>query len=237
MATTKYLVPSLQGVDWKKNISMFCDEAEVVSRFERAGLRIAVWSKQFELIEGGHNPAICFVREMQTAGHLAVTATALACYKLAASGMRTMVETALYYTYFRTHPSELATLLRQDKWHVTKQEILDYHALHTEGFLELQKKYSLASELNPWYSRMSAIIHGQIPGAWHDQKSIGDIKKNSELLMIVISEFEKCIALIDRIFFSTAGRELWQSFSTTAKKSLMHGMAGELKLMLGLDAA
>lgn len=206
-----------------------------MARLEAASLRLAVWSKQFEMIDSG-NPAICFVREMQTAGHLAVSATALACYKLAASGMRTMVETALYFTYFRTHPVELATLLRDDKYHVTKQEILEYHSAHTAGFDTIQKKYPLGSVLNPWYSRMSAVIHGQIPGAWHTQSGIGDIKKNNDLLLTVTEEFEQCVELIDRIFFSTAGRELWQSFSTTAKKHLLHGMPGEMKVAFSLDA-
>lgn len=237
MATSKHLAGALQSVDWNNNVASFCNATVITSRFETASLRIATWSKQFENIEGSNNPAICFVREMQTAGHLAVTATALCCYKLAASGMRTMIETALYYTYFRLHPAELATLIRDNKWHIKKQDIIEYHQIHTVGFAELQKKYSIASLLSPWYSKMSAIIHGQLPGVWHAQNSISDTVQNDDLLVEVIEEFENCVELIDRIFFCTAGRELWQSFSSTSKKALMHGMAGETKALLGIDAA
>lgn len=237
MATGKHLNAALLAVKWQDHVTAFCADAALVERFEASGLRLAIWSKQFEHIEGKDNQAICFVREMQTAGHLAVTATALACYKLAASGLRTVVETALYYSYFRSHPTELATLLRDDKWYVSKQEIIEYHMTHTPGFAELQKKFPLAAILNPWYSRMSAVIHGQIPGAWHSQKAISQIAPNGLLLAEVAKELEECIQIVDRLFFTTVGKDLWEYFSPTAKKSLLHGMAGEFKTALALDAA
>lgn len=208
-----------------------------MERFEAAGIRLAIWSKQFENLEGNENPAICFVREMQSAGHFAVTASAISCYKLAASGMRTVVETALYYSYFRSHRAELATLLRDDKWYITKGEILEYHATHTADFIELQKKIPLSGVLNPWYSKISAIVHGQIPGMWHSQTGISDIKPNAALLTAVVQEFEECVRIVDRLFFLTVGRELWPSFSPPAKKALLHGMHGDVKSALGLDSA
>lgn len=236
VATSKYLISALESVDWKNNVTAFCGDALTVEKFEAAGTRLAIWSKQFENTEGSENPAICFVREMQSAGHFAVTASAIACYKLAASGMRTVVETALYYSYFRSHRAELATLLRDDKWYIKKAEILEYHATHTANFSELQKKLPLAGVLNPWYSKISAIVHGQIPGVWHSQNGIGDIKPNPALLSAVVHEFEECVKIVDRIFFLTAGRELWPSFSPSAKKALLHGMHGDVKAALGLDS-
>jgi len=237
MATTQHLGAALATVKWPDHIAAFCADAVLVARFEAAGLRLAIWSKQFENIDGKDNQAICFVREMQTAGHLAVTATALACYKLAAAGLRTVVETALYYSYFRTHSVELATLLRDDKWYVSKQEIIDYHMAHTAGFSEMQKKFPVTSILNPWYSKMSAIVHGQIPGAWHSQRSISQIKPNTELMEVVIQELEECVRIVDRLFFTTVGRDLWQYFSPSAKKSLLNGLPGDVKAALLLDAA
>jgi uncharacterized membrane protein YpjA len=237
MAAGKHLSRAVQAVKWPEHVAAFCEDAPLVERFEAAGLRIAIWSKQFENIEGKANPAICFVREMQTAGHLAVTATALACYKLAASGLRTVVETALYYSYFRSHPTELATLLRDDKWYISKQEVIDYHMTHTPGFGDLQKKFPLAAIVNPWYSRMSAIIHGQIPGAWHSQSSISQIAPNQQLMAEVAKELEDCVQIVDRLFFTTVGRELWEYFSPSAKKNLLHGLAGDFKTALALDSA
>lgn len=237
MATGNHLSTAVLAVKWPDNVAAFCANVPIVERFEVASLRLAIWSKQFENIEGTENQAICFVREMQTASHLAVTATALACYKLAASGLRTVVETALYYSYFRTHPTELATLLRDDKWYVSKQEILDYHMTHTAGFGDLQKKLPVGSILNPWYSRMSAIIHGQIPGAWHSQRAISQIAPNTELMSAVASELEQCVSIVDRLFFTTVGRELWGNFSPSAKTALLKGLTGEVKTAMGLDSA
>lgn len=237
MATSKHLVLALESVDWGKNVTAFCSETSTVERFEAAGTRLAIWSKQFENTEGSENPAICFVREMQSASHFAVTASALSCYKLAASGMRTVVETALYYSYFRSHHSELATLLRDDKWYVSKKEILEYHATHTVDFNELQKKLPFTGILNPWYSKISAIVHGQIPGMWHSQSGISDIKPNKHLLEAVVAELEMCVKIVDRLFFLTAGRELWPSFSPSAKAALLYGISGDVKAVLGLDSA
>lgn len=237
MADSTLLISALQSVDWNANVSVLCGNAPAVARLEAASVRLAVWAKQFENTEGKDNPAICFIREMQSAGHFTVTASALACYKLAASGMRTILETALYYSYFRSHPSELATLVRDDKWYISKQEILDYHATHGAKFAEHQKKLPLIGELNTWYSKISAIVHGQIPGVWHSQGGISSTKPDDKLLEVVMLEFEQCIRIVDRLFFLTVGQELWPNFSPSAKKALLHGMAGDVKTALGLDSA
>jgi hypothetical protein len=232
-----HLAAALGAVNWAGNVAQYCAEVEIIERMEVAGVRLAVWSKQFENIEGTRVPAICFIREMQTAGHLVATASALGCYKLAASGMRTVVETALYYSYFRIHEVELATLLRDDKWYISKQEILDYHVLHTPGFAELQKKFPLSAILNPWYNKISAIIHGQVPGTWHTQKAIIDIKSDPTLSKEVAEQFEECVRIVDRLFLLTVGRELWGVFSSSAKKRLLRGVPGEIKTLLVLDSA
>ncbi|WP_157656436.1 hypothetical protein [Burkholderia ubonensis] len=237
MSSGNRLCAALGAVNWAGNVAEFSANTPAVEQFEAAALRLAIWSRQFENIEGKSNPAICFVREMQVAGHMAATASALGCYKLAASGLRTIVETALYYSYFRTHPVELATLLRDDKWYVSKQDILDYHAQHTSGFGELQKKWPLNSILNPWYSKISAVVHGQVPGVWHSQKGISGIKSNDALLGEVVNELNVCIQIVDRLFFLTVGRELWQNFSQSAKRSLIHGLPGDFKAVFGLDSA
>lgn len=237
MTTPSLLANALKSVDWNSNVQFLCANQTAVMRLEAASRRLAVWSKQFENIEGKENPAICFIREMQSAGHSAVTATALSCYKLAASGMRTVVETALYYSYFRTHPSELSTLLRDAKWYVSKQEIIEYHSTHNARFIELQKKFPVVNELNTWYSKISAIVHGQIPGVWHAKSGIANIKPEIELMESVIYEFEQCVRIVDRFFLLTVGGELWPNFSPSAKNAILHGMSGNTKETLGLDSA
>jgi len=195
-----------------------------------------VWSKQFENIEKG-NPALSFIREMQSSAHITIAACALAHYKLAASGMRTVVESALYYSYFRTHKSELATLMRDSDWHITKQEILDYHQTHPPESSKLHRSLPLASRLSPWYSRISAVIHGQVPGVWNGEGGLANRTHRLELIDEVTKEFCEAVAIVDCIFFLTTGRELWATFSTHAKSTLVHGMQGDLRATLGLDAA
>jgi hypothetical protein len=232
----KHLTNALVAVDWSGHIAAFCSDQVAAQKVTSGNLRLAVWAKQFETIEKG-NPALTFIREMQSAGHLVASTTALALYKSAAGSCRTILESALYYTYFRTHPSELATLVRQDKWYVSKSYIIEYHGTHTAEFAELQKHCPVVQPLNSWYSKISAIVHGQIPGAWHPQRSIADTKPNVGLQSEVVDNFCECVGIVNNLFLCTVGRELWGHFSTTAKKEIVHGMSGASKAALGLDLA
>ena len=236
MTNGQKLVDSLSHVDWSGNVSSFCADDSIVDSMAESNFRLAIWSKQFEQIEKD-NPALCFIREMQVAGHLVATSTALAVYKAAAASTRTVLESALYYTYFRTHPSELATLVRDDKWYMSKSEIIQYHVTHTPDFNEVQKKLPVVSLVNPWYSKISAIVHGQIPGVWVTQKSIKDTKPDAALQQIVVSNFTEGVDIVHRLFLCTVGRELWDYFSPPAKKTLLHGLSGDIKTTLGIDSA
>ena len=111
---TKHLAAALNAVDWAANIGAFIDNSADAQAVEDANLRTAVWAKQLEGADHG-NPALSFVREMQTAAQGAATLIALGLYKASAASMRSMAEAGLYYTYFRTHPAELATLVRDTK--------------------------------------------------------------------------------------------------------------------------
>src|SRR5260221_11290517 len=103
------LVAALKAVDWNINVDRFLNNANAVDTISKGNLRLAVGSKQLENSDK-HNPALCFIRELQVAGHNVAALAALALYKPAAASMRTILEAALYYSYFRTHISELATL-------------------------------------------------------------------------------------------------------------------------------
>src|SRR5262245_26782443 len=103
------LAQVLRAVDWSAHIELFLGSRVEAERIVDCSLRLATLSKQFESADRG-NPALSFIREMQVSSQYVVVLTALALYKPAASAMRCMLESALYYTYFRCHPSELATL-------------------------------------------------------------------------------------------------------------------------------
>lgn len=225
---------AIQAVDWNVNVGEFAADVATVQRFERCSERIAVWSRQLESADRG-NPALSFVREMQVAGHSVPALAALALYKPSAAAMRTVCETALYYTFFRTHHAEMATLIRDRSYFVTKNELIEYHRLHTERFKEIQEKLGLLTRLDEWYSKMSAVIHGQIPGEWSAHPALKDTAHKEGMREIVAEAFEQCEGIVHCLFLCTVGQELWHDFASAAKRSLLKGLTGDVKAVLGLD--
>lgn len=234
--TTSKIAAALGSVDWALNVNDFIGDAKINQDMERASQRLAVWSRQLERIDQG-NPALSFVREMQASCHLVAVCTSLGIYKGAASGMRTMVETALYYTYFRVHLVELPTLLRNEKWYISKSDVLDFHILHSENFTLFQSRLGLIAELNKWYSEISAIIHGQIPGRWLQPKNINGFSGSAEGRLAASEMFCKGEEIIHKLFLATVGKENWESVSTTAKSALLKNLPGDIRMTLGLDLA
>jgi hypothetical protein len=230
------LILALKSVDWNGNVSKFVSDTAMLSQFANANLRTAVWAKQFEISDSG-NPALAFVRSMQSAGQLVPVLAALAIYDAAAASMRALLENALHYTYFRSHPVELATLVRDTGYFVDKRSLVEFHKLHTKGFQEAQQALGLLSRLDAFYSKISAIIHCQIPGAWMSQKAVSEIAPNQKMLHNVLGAFLEAEEIVHRLFLCTVGKELWDAFSTTAKKKLLTGLPGPQKIALGLDAA
>ncbi len=196
-------------------------------------MRLAVWSRQLEQVDKG-NPALTFIREMQSSAQSAAALTSLALYKPAAASIRTTIETALYYTYFRTHHEEMATLVRESSYFVQKSDIVQYHNLHTKDFKANQSQLGLLSRLDKSYSSLSAVVHGQIPGTW-TFSSLKGLSPNAEIKGQVVSHLVEAEEIVHRLLISTVGRAFWDDFSSSAKKALLRGMAGDLKLSLGLD--
>ncbi len=230
------LKSALSTVDWNANISVFLKDKSVCDNMAKCNLRLAIWAKQFENADKG-NPALAFIREMQVSGHHVVALTSLALYKPAAAAMRTMLEAALYYTYFRTHPSELATLARKSKFVIYKEDLLDYHKMHTADFRKSQEQFGLVGNCKEWYKKISSIVHGQIPGKWVEHKSLADTKHVKSTLSIVVKSFSDGEEIVHQLFLCTSGRELWEDFATAAKRKLLLGIRGNIKAALGLDSA
>lgn len=231
---TKTLTDALKSVDWNGNVNSFLSNEDATTKIDNACLRLAVWAKQLENIDS-KNPAITFVRAMQISAHHAVATTSLAIYKAAASSIRGVVENALYYTYFRTHRVELASLVREVSYYVSKSDILTYHKIHTPEFRDLQEKLGLLTRIEGWYSAISAIVHGQVPGVWVEHTSLAETKPSSATLGLVIEKFCDAEKIVHELFLLTAGKEYWDSFSHPAKKLLLSGMSGEHKTALKLD--
>jgi hypothetical protein len=227
---------ALQSVDWTANIDAFVNQGVLLKAVAKENMRLAVWSRQLENADSA-NPALCFIREMQVAGHHVAALTALCIYKAAGAAMRTMWDTALYYSYFRTHPVELGTQANNPRFYVEKREIIEFHKNHTPEFDLLQQRLGLLTRLEKWYSFTSAVIHGQVPGTWVEHTAIGEICYSETTASSVVENFAEGVDLVHRLFLCTVARALWDDFSSTAKKQLLSGLSADIKIALRLDNA
>lgn len=230
------LTAALTAVDWNQNVQSLCKDVQSTERIHNCSLRLAAWSRQIEQIESG-NQALSFVREMQRAGHNVACCIALGLYKPAAGAMRSLVECSLYYAYFRAHPVELATLVRDPRYYASKRDILAYFAKHVPDFSKRQCALNYVDRLEAWYSQTSAIVHGQIPGVWSNGVSIGDTAFNAELANDAVLQFEKAAMLVQDTFLCVLGLAFWAQVESDAKRFLSKGMSGNLKTALLLDSA
>lgn len=227
---------AIDAVDWKKNISAFLADKNSAETLAAGNLRLAVWARQLETADKG-NPALCFIREMQIAGQHVAVLVALSLYKPAAGSIRSALETALYYSYFRTHLAELETLARGTGYYLEKKEVLEFHKEHTLQFADRQKKLGVLSRLESWYGRTSSLVHGHIPGAWIEHKSVTEIGRIKSTQDLAIKTFVEGVDIINRFFLCTVAQPLWDSFSSDSKKALLSGLSGDEKKVLKLDSA
>lgn len=234
--TVAKLSAALSAVDWNNNVQEFLADKNSAEILAEVSMKLAVWARQLETVDH-ENPSISFIREMQVSSQQVAALTALALYKTAAGAMRSMFENALYYTYFRTHLSELETLVRDPNFFVDKRQLIEYHKTHTIRFTELQTKLGLVQKLNVWYSKVSAIVHGQIPGKWTEHKTLSDIKHIKTTRALVVEAFQEGGDLVHCLFLCTVGQTFWDAFSTPSKKMLLAGLSGDLKKTLMLDVA
>lgn len=232
---TATLLSILRSIPWEGNIASAYADVDVLQRVEAAIRRVALWSAQLEGADSG-NPALSFIRETQVAAHLSAASIGLCVYKSAASSSRTMLETGLYYSYFRTHPIELSTLVRLDKFYVSKSEILEYHKVHTPHFYKLQEVFGLVSRLEKWYSYTSAIVHGQLPGEWNTYTELSGIHFSEETHKLAVNCFLQGEEILHTWMLCTIGKSMWSSFSPYAKEMLLKGISGDRKTALEFDS-
>lgn len=230
----KKLKTQLRAAKWEDNVASFLDEADVCMKIANSGLRIAIWSLQFEKADNG-NPALPFMRGLQSAYQHTVALIALALYKPAGSAMRAMLESALFYTYFRTHPAELRTLATDEDYFIQKEEVLQFHQKHTLNFGNCEQAFGLVGKLKTWYKRISSIAHGQIPGTWVEAKAIEQVKHEEKTLTMVVDMLVECEEIIHQLFLCTTGRELWNDFSPEVKSKLCKGIPAVTRATLEID--
>lgn len=233
---SKILEDALSEIDWGKNVSDFCSNADVLQRLHASIAKVAIAAQQIQIVDKG-NPALPFVQEMQLAANDVARCVALSLYKPAAAGMRSMLECALYYSYFRSHPLELKTLIRDKKYYVSKSEIILFFQAHVASWSKKQSSVGLISRLDAWYSEVSAIVHGQIPGQWRDLSAINEPAHDVELLREVVSFCSDCGDIVRDLFICSFLDESWQFVETDAKRELLKGVSADYRQKLKLDRA
>lgn len=236
MSVSEKLLAALDAVQLDGNLNSFKSDVGKVNRMATTGYKFAVWARELEENDKG-NAALCFIREMEIAAQFVAVLIGFSLYKPAAASMRAIIETCLYFSYFRTHQTELSTLVRSKSYYVTRSDIFDYHLIHTPDFKSRQNAINLKNRLDECYSKLSAIVHGQLPGVWVKHQSIKDITFHNELCDLAIAEFDNCYEVVRRLFLCTVAQECWDGFSTSSKKLILKALSGEEKEALSLDAA
>lgn len=225
---------ALGGIDWNSLVENFCLDHDLANRVEDSSVLLAVWSGQLEKIDS-NNPALAFVREMQVSGHHVASLIALGLFKPAAASMRSTVECALYYMYFREHIAELRTLARDPAYYVSKSDIIDFFKIHSSNFGDRQSALNLVGKLNSWYSKTSAIVHGQIPGVWVSEPSLGGGAFDKVKTLEVVSHFSDAVSIVQDCFICVLAESFWPYIDPVAKAQITKGMHGDLKARLLLS--
>lgn len=221
----------LRSVNWNDNVNQFCSTNSNTISLQRGCHLVSVWN--YELgFQNNENPALPFLQEMKASLFYAPACFSLGLYKPAASSMRASVENALYYSYFHDHPVELETLIRDDAFYLSKSKIVEYHNTHSQGFKAKQREIGFLSELESWYSKVSAIVHGQIPGIW-SSSSLAQTSVDTLMNDAALKEFTRAVLLINYLFLLTTNTETWEGFSSPARQLFLKGMSKKKRDALG----
>jgi len=231
---TDKLISAITGVDWNANVRGSIGNTKTIAEMHASCERIAVWSQELENLDQG-NPAIAFVRGVQIAAQHVVACVCLGLYSAAAASIRSVLESGLYYSYFRDHPKELKTLVDKDSYYLSRSQIIDYHKLHTANFIDNQNALGLIGRLDSWYSNISAVVHGQIPGTWVTFRSLTNVLPDPSTFVEVVRQFVLGEQILHEFLLITVGVENWDVFNATAKRTLSKGLAGDVRTRFQLD--
>jgi len=221
----------LENIDWAANVSNFCADEPGLDTLTRGCQLVAIWHHEIAF-QNHDNLALPFLHEMKASFFSVPACFSLGLYKPGAASMRAALENALYYSFFATHGSELKTLLGNPKYFVSKGDILEYHREHTDGFWRKQKEVGFVSEIDLWYSQISAIIHGQIPGIW-SSVSLSDTSHKPDTKRSALRLFSRASSLINVLFLLTMDSESWDGFSSPARKLFLKGYSNQKKAIIG----
>jgi hypothetical protein len=227
------LCDEISKVDWtQSNIEAFKSE-DVFNELELGLTRIAQWAKQLETIYID-NKALSFIKEAQVSAQDLCCLVSLGFYKCSASSIRTILESVLYFSYFKDHPVELDSLLEVDGYYITKEDVISYNLQHTKHFKSRFDKLALRSDLNKIYSEISAIVHGQIPGKLHCSITIADKKYDYEYANYITNKFTETINFINIYLIFILSEQQWNDLDIQLKERFMKPISRPLRKQLNL---
>lgn len=221
----------LSSVAWAQLSAEFSARDDLMDQITGGCHKVAIWAHELGFANPS-NPALPFLREMQASMTYVPACMSVALYKPAASSMRAALENALYFSYFKDHHKELGTLVNDSKYYISKSKIIEYHGTHCRNFKLGESLLSFNSKLEQWYSNISAVIHGQIPGRW-TSLSLHDVKHDNGTMKSVLDSFDELVYLINSLFLITVDDEEWEGMSSDSRKLFLKGIPGEKKKGLG----
>lgn len=234
MTPAEHLKRVLSGIDWQKHIDGFLAVDDAMELLAESVHRISGYCEALSSAEAG-NPAVSFLAAAQAESHHVAALIPLALYKPAAASMRAAFESVMYYTYFRTHLAELATLVADPDYYIDKATLLEFHKLHTPQFKARQDAWGLVGQVNRWYSRTSAVIHGQLPGKWVSHTDFAQLQPVPETREEALAEFNETAELTRRFLLCSMDADRWTSLSAETRTEFLKGIPGPLKARLGLS--
>src|SRR5436309_5435628 len=157
MSSADQLRDALSAIDANALVAEFIADKPSLEAVGKSCEMLALWANTLQAVDA-EGSASAFLAEMQRSSHDVAALIATALYVPAAAAMRAICETALYYTYFRRHPVELATLVALPDYFVTKADILDFHKQHSPVYRDVAKGLGFPGKLDLWYSKISAIV-------------------------------------------------------------------------------
>lgn len=235
MRPHEHLRSALSSVPWKEHVEQLCQDADTLRALADSSLQFATWCRALESAEAG-NVALPFLRSAQVEMQFVAALLALALYRPAAASMRSLAEGVLYYSYFRSHPLELRSLSAGTGFYIDKNEILEWHRVHTPQFQGRGSALDFTGPFREWYSRVSAVAHGQIPGTWGSQTSLADIKPDSSVLEAAVKEYCTGTMLVHRFLLMTVEMDVWTRFQTSERAVLLSGLSKAQQQQLGLPS-
>lgn len=230
----KTLSQTLENLDWNANVISLLQDIELVNHLDEECRTLALWVTGFIKYNKDSN-ANAFAFQMLSASQHAIALISLGLYTPAAGSLRGMFESALYFLYFRNHPLELQTLIRDTDYYIQKSEILEFFSKHTPEFISKQQNLGLISKINQWYKDVSSVIHAQIPGSWGGPKDLNTATQNLTIAKNIAKSHTQAVTIINQLFLITVGTEIWGSISVDSRKVFLKGIQPSNKRTLKLD--